>query len=233
MSWPPLVNAVAILTVHAVALFGAFSGASDSNASVVASSAQSSKPAAVSETAPVAANPYEIETDRALGNPDAAVTVIEYASVTCGVCADFHKSTYKQLKEEYIDTNKIRFILREIPTPPRDRAFAGFLLARCVPEDKYFGVIDVLFRRQANWAFAPDAYPELEAIATTAGLSVDAFQTCLKNQAEIDRIEGVADFAYKEYGITGTPSFVINGKKYPNMSFSDFQKVLDELLAVN
>lgn len=172
----------------------------------------------------------ELPDDMAIGSPDAPVTIIEYASVTCGHCATFHATVFKDLEESYIDTGKVRLIFREFPTQPTDRAMAGFMLARCVPEERYFGFIDVLMKTQRDWVIAPNAFEELKKIANNAGMSDDVFVECLNRESEIERIRDNSEAAMETYGITGTPSFVINGKTYSNMPFSEFQSILDPLL---
>lgn len=172
----------------------------------------------------------ELPDDMAIGSPDAPVTIIEYASVTCGHCATFHATVFKDLEESYIDTGKVRLIFREFPTQPTDRAMAGFMLARCVPEERYFGFIDVLMKTQRDWVIAPNAFEELKKIANNAGMSDDMFIECLNRESEIERIRDNSEAAMETYGITGTPSFVINGKTYSNMPFSEFQSILDPLL---
>lgn len=172
----------------------------------------------------------ELPDDMAIGSPDAPVTIIEYASVTCGHCATFHATVFKDLEESYIDTGKVRLIFREFPTQPTDRAMAGFMLARCVPEERYFGFIDVLMKTQRDWVIAPNAFEELKKIANNAGMSDDMFVECLNRESEIERIRDNSEAAMETYGITGTPSFVINGKTYSNMPFSEFQSILDPLL---
>lgn len=172
----------------------------------------------------------ELPDDMAIGSPDAPVTIIEYASVTCGHCATFHATVFKDLEESYIDTGKVRLIFREFPTQPTDRAMAGFMLARCVPEERYFGFIDVLMKTQRDWVIAPNAFEALKKIAKNAGMSDDVFVECLNRESEIERIRDNSEAAMETYGITGTPSFVINGKTYSNMPFSEFQSILDPLL---
>ena len=173
----------------------------------------------------------KIETDRSIGDPNAPITMIEYASLTCPACAGFHAVVYPELKETYIDTGKVHFIFREFPTPPVDRAYAGFMLARCMPEDRYFGFIDVLFKQQAVWVGAQDSAAELLKIGRMGGLDAEQFNACMQNEDEIARIQKVIDDGQNVFGINATPSFVINGKTYGGRSFEDFQKVLDPLLA--
>jgi len=172
----------------------------------------------------------KIETDRSIGDPNAPITMIEYASVTCPACAGFHIAVYPKLKEEYIDTGKVHFIFREFPTPPVDRAYAGFMLARCMPEDRYFGFIDVLFKQQAVWVGAQDSASELLKIGRMGGMNAEQFNACMQNQDEIDRIEQVVEDGQNVFGISATPTFVINGTTYGGRSFEDFQQVLDPLL---
>jgi len=193
-------------------------------------SANSSGPASPAASAPSSAgsNPYEIATDRAEGAPDAAVTVIEYASVTCPHCAVFQADVFPKLKQDYIDTGKIRYIFRELPTAPGDWAKAGFLLARCVPEERYFGFLDVLFSKQAQWIGHLDV---LQQIARASGINAEKFDQCISDQAELDRMKKAINFGVKEYGVKSTPTFVINGKTYENMPWEQFQATLDPLLA--
>ncbi len=238
----------AVLVVFAVAAYGVLSGTEET---APAQTATTSEPATAPAAAPSEAkamampgadaqsesdqakdvqNPYEVPGDMTLGNPAAKVTVIEYASVTCGHCANFHATVFDKLKETYIDTGKVYFIFREFPTPPADRAVAGFMLARCVPEERYFGFIDVLFRQQLKWVQAPDAYAALKKIALLSGMNDEQFRNCLNNQAELDRIRAVQEKGFEEYGVNSTPSFVINGKTYSNMQWEGFQQVLTPLV---
>ncbi len=187
-----------------------------------------SAPGSPAASQPAGPNPYEIATDRALGAADASVTVIEYASVTCGGCAWFHANVYAQLKETYIDTGKIRFIFRELPTQPAEWSKAGFMLARCIPEERYFGFIDVLLSKQAQWIGNLDI---LKQIAQASGIDAQKFDQCISDQAELDRIKEVVEFGIKQYGVQSTPTFVINGKTYENMNWEKFQAIIDPLLA--
>jgi protein-disulfide isomerase len=147
--------------------------------------------------------------DRALGDADAKVTVIEYASATCPHCARFHKDTFPTLKSEFIDTGKIRFIFREFPFD--DLALAAFMLARCAPEDKYFPMIEVLFEQQEKWT-RNNPREELFTIAKLAGFTEESFDQCLKNTDVAKGIVEGRNQADKDLGINSTPTFFINGK---------------------
>jgi protein-disulfide isomerase len=147
--------------------------------------------------------------DRALGNAEAPVTIVEYASATCPHCANFHNDTFPALKEEFIDTGKIRFVFREFPFD--DLALAAFMLARCAPEDKYFPMLDVLFEQQQNWTRS-NPRDELFKIARLAGFTEVSFDACLK---DTDVAKGIIDGrsqAAKDFGVNSTPTFYINGK---------------------
>ena len=127
--------------------------------------------------------------DMAQGDEKAPVTIIEYASMTCPHCADFHATTYPELKKRYIDTGKVRFIFREFPLD--QLALAGFLLARCVGPDKYFPMIDTLFQLQKEWVVQKPLGPLL-AIAKQAGMSEQQFNECLQDKKLIDGHRGGA-----------------------------------------
>jgi protein-disulfide isomerase len=150
--------------------------------------------------------------DMVLGADNAPVTIIEYASMTCSHCADFHNKTYPKLKERYIDTGKVRFILREFPLDPL--AAGAFMLARCAGKDdknKYFAMVETLFHQQRDWLVQRPLDP-LKAIAKQAGFSEQTFEQCLANQQVLNGIEQVRQRAAEKLGVNSTPTFFINGK---------------------
>ena len=147
--------------------------------------------------------------EMALGKADAPVTIIEYASATCPHCATFHAAVFPQLKSEFIDTGKVRFIFREFPFD--DLALAAFMLARCAPADKYFPMISMLFEQQKAWA-GPNARAELFRIAQMAGFTQEQFDACLTNEAVAKGVIEVRNKAAQSYGVEATPTFFINGK---------------------
>ncbi|MCT7373544.1 DsbA family protein [Chelativorans salis] len=166
--------------------------------------------------------------EKAQGAEDAPVTIVEYASMTCGHCANFHVNTYPALKEQYIDTGKARLIMREFPFDPR--AEAGFMLARCA-DNKYFAMIDVLFKQQNNWAPVQDARSALLNIAKLAGFSQESFEACLTDQKLLDDVRAVRARGAEEFGVDSTPTFFINGKKYSGaMSIEQMAAIIDPLL---
>ena len=170
--------------------------------------------------------------DMISGNPDAMVEVIEYASFTCPHCATFHTGAYKKLKAEYIDTGKIKFIYREVYF---DRfGIWASLIARCGGEEKFFGIVDLIYADQAGWSRAGDPSAivgELRKIGRLAGLDDATLEACLQDG---DRAQALVAW-YKENaeadGIESTPSFLINGKKYSNMSYETMKETIDAALA--
>jgi protein-disulfide isomerase len=147
-----------------------------------------------------------------VGDEKAPVTIVEYASMTCSHCAQFHKDTYPKLKAQYIDTGKVRFIFREFPLDPL--AAGAFMLARCAGndnKDRYFALVDTLFSEQKTWV-VQRPLPPLQAIAKQAGFTEQTFEACLANQQVLDGIEQVRQRASEKLGVTSTPTFFINGK---------------------
>jgi protein-disulfide isomerase len=162
-----------------------------------------------------------------LGPDDAKVTVIEYASATCPHCAEFHNVTFEALKKEYIDTGKIKFVFREYPH--NDAATAAFMVARCAPKEKYFPLIDVFFETQPEWTQNPLA--GLNKIAQQAGFTQADFDACLKNEEIAKAIYAVRSKA-EGFGVTGIPSFFVNGERYEGeTTIEAFRAKIDPLLS--
>jgi len=162
--------------------------------------------------------------DIILGDPDAPVLVIEYASVVCPACQAFHTQVFPDFKEKYIDTGLVKYAFREIPTSPVPLANAGFLLARCAPEDRYYDVLDILFERQQRIVTSSNPRAELEAVAAAVGIDAEGFEACINDEAALARITEVAEEGARRYGATSTPTFIIDGETYPGakpLSFFD------------
>ena len=167
--------------------------------------------------------------DVVLGNEQAKVTVYEYASLTCSHCAAFHSNVWPKLKEKYIETGKIRFILREFPLDPL--AVAGFMLARCNGNDRFYPVSDLLFDTQKSWAFVDKPAEALLNLMRQAGFTQESFEACLKNQSIYDGVLAVRTRGGKEFQIDATPTFFINGQMYKGaMSLEELEKAIDPLL---
>lgn len=167
--------------------------------------------------------------EKALGDPNAPVTLIEYASMTCVHCATFHRDTYPKLKEDYIDTGKVYFIFREFPLDPVSTA--AFMLARCVPEQQYFTFVDAMFKNQDKWAFTEDRIGGLTAMAKQAGLTQEKFEECLTNQELLDGVTWVRQRGAQDFDVSSTPTLFINGEMVRGaVSFESLQEKIDPLL---
>ncbi|MCX2723783.1 thioredoxin domain-containing protein [Roseibium salinum] len=167
--------------------------------------------------------------EKVLGEEDAPVTIVEYASMTCSHCANFHKRTYPELKKNYIDTGKVRFIFREFPLDPV--AAGGFMLARCAPQDKYFEVVDTMFENQRAWAFTDNPYQSMLDFSKQIGFTQESFEQCLTNQELLDAVNAVKDRGANEFGVTSTPTFFINGEKHSGaLSIEEMGKIIEEKL---
>jgi protein-disulfide isomerase len=166
--------------------------------------------------------------DLVLGSDKAPVTIVEYASMTCPHCAHFAEKTFPALKKDYIDTGKVRYILREFPLD--SLAAAAFMLARCAGEtdkNKYYALVDTLFRKQATWA-VEKPIPPLEAITKQAGFTDASFKACLTNQKLLDGIEKVRQRAIDKFKVQSTPTFFINGSKFEGaFEAADMGKIID------
>jgi protein-disulfide isomerase len=177
----------------------------------------------------VASGSEAVLEERSLGADDAPVTMIEYSSLTCPHCAEFHATTLPKIKEQYITPGKLRLVYRDFPLDPL--ATAAAMLPHCVAPDRYFGLLEGLFRSQSTWARSQEPAKELERLSRFAGLSPAAFQSCINNKELLQAIQQRAAAAREEYGITSTPTFIIDGKKIVGATkFEEFQKAIDEHL---
>lgn len=169
------------------------------------------------------------EGDMALGAPEGAkVTVVEYASVTCSGCAAWNEQVWPQFKAKYVDTGKVRYVFREFPTPPADVAVAGFLVARCAGEDKYFHVIDQIMRSLPEMHSGTPPRDILLRTAREAGLSEAQFQTCVADPEAVAAMEQRIKAA-RDAGVTGTPTFMVNGEVV-DRSLDSLSQRIDSLL---
>jgi protein-disulfide isomerase len=167
--------------------------------------------------------------DQVQGKADAPVTIVEYASMTCSHCAAFHTGTYAAMKARYIDTGKVRYILREFPLDPL--AAGAFMLARCAGDGKYYDVVDALFNKQKDWAFVQNPIPNLLKIAKTFGFTDQSFEQCLSNQKMLDGIEETRQRAAQKLGVNSTPTFFINGKVHRGaMTIEELDKEIQPFL---
>jgi protein-disulfide isomerase len=191
-----------------------------------------------SEIATASGQGYEVlPSDRTLGNPKSKVVLIEYAAHSCPVCAAFNEQTFPRLKANYIDTGKIFYVFRLFPLRADDGAAEK--IARCLPEDKYFTFVDLLFRNQPKWDVEYGVQPGegvragLVLLGRIAGMSEQQVDQCMANKAEDDRINKIASDAEARYGITGTPTFILNGVSQGsgNIPYDRMAQILDAELA--
>lgn len=152
--------------------------------------------------------------DMSLGNKDAPVTVIEYASLACSHCARWNRDVFPAFKAKYIDTGKVHYVYREFATPPQELAAAGALLARCTGKDKYFTTIDAIFHTQEEIFASGDIRGPLLRIAETAGMSEDQFNTCVGDEKALKAFNDRWQKYAKDAKIEGTPTFFLNDDKY-------------------
>jgi protein-disulfide isomerase len=185
---------------------------------------------AMAQSAADVAKPVSLP-DMALGPNDAAVTITEYASMTCPHCATFNEQVFPKIKKEYIDTGKVRYIFREFPLDIK--AAAGSMLSRCIANGdapKYFAVTDMLFRQQNDWVMK-NTTETLTRIGKQAGLTQQQVEACLKDQALLDKIAADQKYASDVLKVDSTPTFFINGEKIKGeTSFEEFAKRINPLL---
>ncbi len=169
--------------------------------------------------------------EMSLGNPDAPVTVVEYASFTCPHCKNFHQTVFDDIKAAYVDTGKVHFIYREVYFD-RFGLWAG-IVARCGGSEKYFGIAEMIYDQQAEWVqgdSAAEIADNLSKIGRTAGLSKDEIDACLSDEDKALAMIKVFEDTTQADGVNSTPTFIIDGEKYSNMNYADFAEVLDAKL---
>ena len=164
--------------------------------------------------------------DMSLGNPNAKVQVVEYASASCSHCARFNNTVFPQFRAQYIDTGKVHYTLKEFLTPPEEVAAAGFLVARCAGADKYFTVLDAIFKNQTEMFQTGDFRGVLLRIAQSAGMTEDQFNKCVSDPEALKALNARVQRAVNEDKVTGTPTFFVNGKKV-----AEGEVTLDQLSA--
>jgi len=168
---------------------------------------------------------------KVIGDPSAPVEIIEYASLTCSHCADFHTEILPKLKEDYIDTGKAYLVYQDFPL--NAPALQASMVARCLPDSRYFGFIGLLFKTQERWAFNADYLNALRQNAKLAGLNDQAFDACLENESLQQSLALTMQAASKKWEINSTPTFVINGGEEiirGAKDYSEFKTTLDSIL---
>ncbi len=169
--------------------------------------------------------------EMALGPEDARVTVMEYASFTCPHCATFHEGPFKELKAEYIDTDKVRFVYRDVYF---DRfGLWASMVARCDGGEKFFGISDMLYERQREWTQGEPAAiaDNLRRIGKLAGLEAETVEACLNDRDKAQALVAWYQQNAEADGVNSTPTLFVNGTKYPNMAYDDLKAIIDAALA--
>ncbi|MGE0736444.1 MAG: thioredoxin domain-containing protein [Alphaproteobacteria bacterium] len=171
----------------------------------------------------------EALSEKSLGSKDAPVTIYAFESLSCPHCAQFHTTTFPELKKLYIDTGKVRYVLIDYPHEPR--ALFATMVARCTGNERYFGTIDLLFREQRTWAGAQDFAATLKNLARFAGLTDDEFEQCVKNKELFEGIRAQQDAAEKKFNVKGVPLFVIGDKRVDGVQpLSTFEEIIKPML---
>lgn len=171
-------------------------------------------------------------TDFSIGSPDAKVTMIEYGSFTCPHCADFHSEVWPELKRDYVDTGKVKFMFREVYFD-KYGLWAG-MMARCGGQMRYFGIVDILYDTQREWAASQDpgtVVANLRKIGLSAGLTNPQLDACMNDAKMVEALVAHYQETATADKIEGTPSFVIDGTTYKNMAYSEMKKIIDAELA--
>jgi protein-disulfide isomerase len=168
--------------------------------------------------------------DRILGNPDAPITIVEYASLTCPHCAHFTNDVLPELKKKWIDTGKAKLVLRDYPLD--EPALRAAMIARCAPPDRFYAYVDTFFGAQEKWVTARDYRDALARLVKLGGMSREEFDNCLKNTALENKIVEERLIASKELDVNSTPTFFINGTKFTGApTVEEFDKALSGLAA--
>ena len=163
--------------------------------------------------------------DRILGNPDAPITIVEYASLTCPHCAHFTNDILPELKKKWIETGKAKLVLRDYPLD--EPALRAAMIARCAPPDRYYAFVDTFFGSQEKWVTARDYRDALARLVKLGGMSREEFDQCLKNTTLENKIVEGRLIASKELDVNSTPTFFINGTKFTGApTVEEFDKAL-------
>jgi protein-disulfide isomerase len=168
--------------------------------------------------------------DRILGNPDAPITIVEYASLTCPHCAHFANDVFPQIKKEWIDTGKAKFVLRDFPLD--EAALRAAMIARCAPPDRFYAFADTFFSTQEKWVRTSDYRDALARLAKLGGMGKEEFDACLQNTGLENKIVEGRLKASQELEVNSTPTFFVNGSKLAGApTAEEFEKLLSGLAA--
>ncbi len=231
--WAVIVGVV-LVGGGGVALYNALGGKSPAPAPVANEAVAASQPAVADSSAP----PKPAETfarvditadDFVLGKADAPVTVVEYASLTCPHCANFHATVLPTIKKDYIEKGLVRFVYRDFPLD--NLALTASVVSRCAGRDRYFAFIDTFFSSQKSWALDQNPIAAMSRIARLGGLSQEDFNACLKKKEIADVVLKQRLEADQKYKVRSTPTVLVNGQKYPGgLTVDQFRTVVAPML---
>lgn len=201
--------------------------------SLLAASAAMTTPLVMMPNIAVAQGRFDMFTglkleDQVMGDVNAKVTMVEYASMTCPHCRTFHERILPELKAKYIETGKVKYILRPFPFDGDRRGEAAFMLAMCAPNNSYYPMVDALFSTQQVWGGSSNPVPELMRLSKLAGMSEDEFKACLSNQDLLTKMVEDRNKAVEDFGVRATPTVFINGEK---LGDSNLKTVVDAIEA--
>jgi len=172
----------------------------------------------------------EILADRILGDPNAKVTIVEYASMTCPHCAAFHTEQFQMLKKEYIKTGKVKFIYRDFPLD--SLALAAAMMARCAPKERYYPIVSIIFQTQQDWKNKADPSEALSQIGLLSGISKDTYKACISNKDIFDGVMKIRNHGEQQFKLQSTPTIIVNNKTVTGgLSVKNLRQVLDAELA--
>ncbi len=165
--------------------------------------------------------------DRTLGDPAAPVTLIEYASLSCPHCAQFHATVLPGLKADWIETGKLFYVYRDFPL--NAPALWAAMAANCLEGERYFAFIRQLYANQGSWLNADDTVEALFEYAKLAGFSRERFDECVNDESELNRIISRIEYAQQTYDISGTPTVILNGEKVQPASYEELSEMIADL----
>ncbi len=168
--------------------------------------------------------------DVVMGKEDAPVTIVEYASMTCPHCKRFHEEVMPEIKKTYIDTGKVKYILRPFPFDGDRRGEAAFMLALCAPNGNYYAMVDALFSTQQSWGGKGNPVPELLRLSKLAGMSEASFKECLGNQELLTKVIEGRNKAVKDFDVRATPTVFVNNEKLGDSSPETLKKAIEAAL---
>lgn len=171
------------------------------------------------------------EIDRVMGKADAPLTIIEYASTTCGHCGTFHTQVLPEIKRDFIDTGKVKLIFRDFPTNPAGMSIGASMIAHCAAPDQYFGVLGLFMANQERWMKSQQPLDTIKTMVRLAGLSGEQVDACLKRQDLSDAIQKRAQRGSDAFGINSTPSLVIGSEVISGaQSYDTYKKAIESAL---